>query len=134
MSSLTTPKEGAFGTSSLLLCLWVGLDRTETPKGHSPPPSPKATSCKVQVGSEWGRCILSSAAWAGRGVLRRLTQKKQDSSQPAPITAQPHHGQKLRHWQSHQLGPPDSQFPCLSLCVCAHEAHTSVCTGVGVGV
>lgn len=128
MSFLTTPKEGAFGASILLLCSWLGLDRTETPKGHSPPPSPKATSCKVQVGSEWGRCILSSVARAGRGVLRRLTQKNQDSRQPAPPWA-----------EAETLAEPPAgssrfpQLPCLSGCACAHDTHTSVRTGWGRG-
>ena len=136
MSFLKTPKKGLLGASLLLLYLWLGLDRAGTPKGHDLPPSLKATSCKVQAGSEWGRCILESCSlgWGpSEGEYGGSSLKNQDSSPLAPSTPSPQHGQRQRLWQSHQPGPSTSACVCVCVCVCAHEAHTSVCTGVWGG-
>ena len=120
MSFLKTPKKGLLGASLLLLYLWLGLDRAGTPKGHDLPPSLKATSCKVQAGSEWGRCILESCSlgWGpSEGEYGGSSLKNQDSSPLAPSTPSPQHGQRQRLWQSHQPGPSTSA--CVCVCVCA---------------
>lgn len=99
MAFLKTPKKGLLGASLLLLYLWLGLGRAGTPKGHDLPPSPKATSCKVQAGSEWGRCILESCSldWdPSEGEYGGSSLKNQDSSPLASSMPSPQHGQRQR--------------------------------------
>lgn len=114
-----------------LLCWWLGRCRTETHKGHSLSPSPKATSGQVQAGSERGSCILSPVPWAGTpvgGALRGSFNKHDAASLPPSLTSQaqaPAEAETLTK-------PLAGSASVTHVSPCSRGSHTCLCRYAGV--